>query len=483
MIIRLTGEPAETYNDRDRSMEVCHMYLKRKIDSFLDAWKADPERKPLIVKGARQIGKTESIRQFSAGRYISLIEINFALEPKYKTITEEGYEVESIVRHITLLDPSKEFLPGETLIFFDELQEFPEIATALKAFCQDRRYDVICSGSLLGVHYRRIQSISVGYKNDYEMYSLDFEEYLWAKGYKEETVQNMLHHMTQLVPFSESELTVYRRLFLDYCVLGGMPGVVRSYIEKGNFSGSLSLQRQLLLDYEEDVRKYAEGLDQAKILSVYRHIPTQLAKENKKFQYSTISRSARAREYQGCIEWLQDAGVVSICYCLHFPELPLKGNYDEAKFKLYYTDTGLLVASLDEEAQEDLRANKNLGVYKGALYENLVAEALVKQGLGLYYYKREDSQLEEDFFVRTAYELLPVEVKAGNNNSKSLSTLIRSEKYTDVKCGVKLSAGNIGFSNGIFSFPYFCAFLLKKWLDQLGHSERNEEIKQRGNST
>ena len=459
------------------------MYLKRKIDSFLDAWKADPERKPLIVKGARQIGKTESIRQFSAGRYTSIIEINFALEPKYKTITEEGYEVESIVRHITLLDPSKEFLPGETLIFFDELQEFPEIATALKAFCQDRRYDVICSGSLLGVHYRRIQSISVGYKNDSEMYSLDFEEYLWAKGYKEETVQNMLHHMTRLVPFSESELTVYRRLFLDYCVLGGMPGVVRSYIEKGNFSGSLSLQRQLLLDYEEDVRKYAEGLDQAKILSVYRHIPTQLAKENKKFQYSTISRSARAREYQGCIEWLQDAGVVSICYCLHFPELPLKGNYDEAKFKLYYTDTGLMLASLDEEAQEDLRANKNLVVYKGALYENLVAEALVKQGLGLYYYKREDSQLEEDFFVRTANELLPVEVKAGNNNSKSLSTLIRGEKYTDVKRGIKLSAGNIGFSNGIFSFPYFCTFLMKKWLDQLGHGDRNAEIKQGGNST
>ncbi len=265
----------------------------------------------------------------------------------------------------------------------------------------------------------------------------------------------MLDHMKRLVPFSESEMAVYRQLFLDYCVLGGMPGVVRSYIEKGNFAGSLALQRQLLLDYEEDVRKYAEGLDQTKILSVYRHVPTQLAKENKKFQYSTISKSARAREYQGCIEWLQDAGVVNICYCLHFPELPLKGNYDEAKFKLYYAD--------------------NLGVYNGALYENLVAEALIKQGLGLYYYKREDSQLEEDFFVRTTNELLPVEVKAGNNSSKSLSTLIRGEKYADVKRGIKLSAGNIGFSNGIFTFPYFCAFLLKRWLEQLGHDDANEE--------
>ena len=443
------------------------MYLKRKIDAFLEAWKNDPERKPLIVKGARQIGKTESIRRFSAGRYKSVVEINFALEPKYKTITEEGYDVESIIRHISLLDPSIEFLPGETLLFFDELQDFPEIATSLKAFCQDRRYDVICSGSLLGIHYRRIQSISVGYKTDYEMYSLDFEEYLWANGYGEDTTRSMLDHMKRLIPFGESEMTVFRRLFLDYCVLGGMPGVVRSYIEKGNFSGSLALQRQLLLDYEEDVRKYAEGLDQAKILSVYRHIPTQLAQENKKFRYSTISKSARAREYQGCIEWLQDAGVIIICYCLHFPELPLKGNYDESKFKLYFADTGLLVASLDEEAQDDLRANKNLGVYKGALCENLVAETLVKQGLGLYYYKREESQLEEDFFVRTADELLPLEVKAGSGTSKSLATLIRGEKYADIKHGIKLSAGNVGFSDGIYTFPYFCAFLLKKWLGTL----------------
>ena len=450
------------------------MYLKRKIDDYLILWKADPARKPLIVKGARQVGKTESIRRFSEGRYTCFVEINFVLEPKYKTITEEGYDVESIVKHISLLDPSKEFIPGETLIFFDELQEFPEIATALKAFCQDRRYDVICSSSLLGVHYRRIQSISVGYKTDYDMYSLDFEEYLWAVGYREDAIQNIRDHMNTLKPFSESEMMVYRRLFLDYCVLGGMPGVVRSFIEKGNFSGSLDLQRQLLLDYEEDVRKYAEGRDQAKILSVYRHVPTQLAKENKKFQYSAISKSARAREYQGCIEWLRDAGVVNTCFCLNFPELPLNGNYDESRFKLYYADTGLLVASLDEEAQEDLRANKNLGVYKGALYENLVAEALVKQGLGLYYYRREDSQLEEDFFVRTTDELLPLEVKAGNNTSKFLSTLIRSEKYADIKRGIKLSAGNIGFSGGIYTFPYFCAFLLKKWLEQLGRGEESE---------
>ena len=295
---------------------------------------------------------------------------------------------------------------------------------------------------------------------------MDFEEFLWARGYDGPRVQAMLEHMRTLSPFSESEMRVYSGLFLEYSILGGMPAVVRSFIEKGNFSGTLAIQKQLLLDYEEDIRKYAEGLDQEKILNVYRHVPAQLAKENKKFQYSTISKSARAREYQGCVDWLKDAGVVNICYCLNFPELPLKGNYDEAKFKLYYADTGLLIASLDEEAQEDLRANRNLGVYKGALYENFIAEALIKQGYGLYYYKREDSQLEEDFFVRTQKELLPLEVKSNKNTSKSLATLIKGEKYADIQHGLKLSAGNIGESNGIYTFPYFCAFLLKRYLSQ-----------------
>ena len=160
-------------------------------------------------------------------------------------------------------------------------------------------------------------------------------------------------------------------------------------------------QRQLLADYEEDIRKYAEGMDQVRILNVFRRIPPQLARENKKFQISKVASGARFKDYRGCIEWLENAGVVNICYCLEQPELPLKGNYDDTKFKMYYADTGLLVAMLDEEAQDDLRANKNLGDYKGALYENIVGEALKKSGYDLYYYKREDSTLEEDFFIRT----------------------------------------------------------------------------------
>ena len=440
------------------------VYLKRKIDAYLKDWKENPDRNPLIVKGSRQIGKTESIMKFAIENYESVVAINFVEEPKYKNITGDGYKVENIIKNISLLDPEKRFESGKTLIFFDELQEFPEISTALKFFAIDGRFDVICSGSLLGINYGRIESNSVGYKEDYQMYSLDFEEFLWANGYGEEFIEELLQHMKELKPFSEIMLSRCNELFLDYCILGGMPAVVREFIIKGTFEGSLKLQKQLLLDYEEDIRKYADGVDQTRILNVFRHIPVQLAKDNKKFQVSKVATGARFRDYRGCVDWLVDSGIINLCYCLSFPELPLKGNYDEDKFKIYFADTGLLVASLDEESQEDLRVNKNLGVYKGALYENVVGEALVKSGYGLYYYKKEDSTLEQDFFVRTTNALIPVEVKAIDGRAKSLRNLIRNDRYEDIKTGIKLTKGNIGYSDDIYTFPYFCTFLLKRYL-------------------
>ena len=440
------------------------VYFKRKIDEFLADWKNNHSRKPLIVKGARQIGKTESILHFANENYENVVYINFVLDKKYTTIVNDGYDVETVVKNITLINPSTRFIPDKTLIVFDEIQEYPDIATSLKAFNLDKRYDVICSGSMLGINYRKIHSNSVGSKTDYEMFSMDFEEFLWAKGYEDKAINSILEHMISLTPFSETELSVYKSLFLDYCVLGGMPDVIKGYIKTGTFSQSLEIQGQIRLDYEEDVRKYAEGLDQAKIISVYRSIPAQLAKENKKFQFSIIDKKARSREYTGCIEWLIDAGVVTECNCLNYPELPLKGNVDNSKYKLYYPDTGLLISTLDEEAQEDLRVNKNLGVYKGALYENFVAEAFVKQGLGLFYYKKDNSTLEEDFFVRSKNELIPVEVKSNNDSSKSLNALIKNDRYADIKHGIKLGDFNIGYTNNIYTFPYFCAFMLKAYL-------------------
>jgi predicted AAA+ superfamily ATPase len=448
------------------------MYLKRKIDDYLKKWKETPGNKPLIIKGARQIGKTKSILHFAEASYASVININFALQTKYKTITGDGYDVDNIIRNISLLDPYKKFIPHDTLILFDEIQDFPDIATSLKSFNEDRRFDVICSGSLLGINYQKIHSNSVGNKTDVEMYSMDFEEFLWAKGYSENSVNEILHHMTEAIPFSGTELSVYKNLFLDYCVLGGMPAVVKGYIETGTFSGSLEIQEQIRLDYEEDIRKYAGGISQTKIVSIYRNIPAQLGKENKKFQFSKLSKNARAREYAGCVDWLKDAGVILQCYCLNVPELPLQGNYDVDKFKLYYPDTGLLISTLDEETQEDLRANKNLGVYKGALYENFAAEAFVKQGFRLFYYVNDSSTLEEDFFVRSRKVLIPIEVKANRGKAKSLHALISGREYPDIRFGIQFGNYNIGFADDVVTFPYFCLFILKRWIRENDEKQR-----------
>lgn len=439
--------------------------LERKIDAYLSAWKNNPNRKPLIIKGARQIGKTMSIRAFGLANYKSVIEINFVLQKKFRTIFENGYEVDSIIKNISLLEPSWHFVPGETLIFFDELQKCPDCATSLKSFCQDRRYDVICSGSLMGIYYEEIESNAVGFKEDYEMYSMDFEEFLWAKGYSREQVEDLYRHMVDLVPFSQLEMDTMMSIFRDYMTIGGMPEVVQKYTDNGNFEGTLPLQRQLLKDYEEDITKYASHTDKAKVLAVYNHISAFLAKENKKYQITKIAKGARNREYIGAVDWLKQAGVINVCYCLNNVELPLKGNYAPENYKLYYHDTGLLIASLDEEAQEDLRTNKNFGTYKGAVYENIVGEMLRKSGYEqLYFYKHENPAIEMDFFVRDAQSLVPIEVKSKDGATASLNNLIKWDSYPDVKFGVKFGYKNIGWNGMFYTFPYFLAFLLKRFL-------------------
>lgn len=441
--------------------------LKRKIDAYLSQWISNPNRKPLVVKGARQVGKTKSIMAFGKANYKSVIEINFVLQKKFRSIFDNGYEVDAIIKNISLLEPTWKFIPHNTLIFFDELQKCPDCATSLKSFCQDGRYDVICSGSLMGIYYEEIESNAVGYKEDYEMYSMDFEEFLWAKGYSQQQVDDLYHHMVNLQPFSQLELDTMTDVFRDYMTIGGMPEVVRMYIEQGHFEGTLKLQKQLLKDYEEDITKYASNSDKAKVLAIYNHISTFLAKENKKYQITKIAKGARNREYIGAVDWLRQAGVVNVCYCLNNVELPLKGNYTPDNYKLYYHDTGLLIASLDEEAQQDLRANKNFGTYKGAIYENVIGEMLRKSGYEqLYFYKHDNPAIEMDFFVRDADSLVPIEVKAKDGATTSLNNLIKWESYSEVKYGVKLGYKNIGWNGQFFTFPYFLTFLLKRFLKE-----------------
>lgn len=440
--------------------------LKRKIDKYLIEWKNDKNRLPLIVKGARQIGKTESIENFGKNNYENVVEINFVLQKQYKNIFDDGFDVDTIIRNISLINPNFNFTPGKTLIFFDEIQDCINATTSLKSFNIDGRYDVICSGSLMGINYQEIESNSVGNKQDYEMNSMDFEEFLWAKGYKENQIEEMYSYMLNCRPLPKVMYDVMLENFKEYMIVGGMPAIVNRFVEQKNYSGILNMQRQILLDYEEDITKYAGGLDKGKILNVYRKIPVFLGNENKKFQISKIEHNARNREYVGVIDWLSNAGIINISYCMEQPFLPLKGNYNPDNYRLYFKDTGLLVASLDDEAGEDLRVNKNFNTYKGALYENIVGEMLVKEGYSLYFYKNEKGTIEMDFFIRDKDSLIPIEVKASDNETLSLNKFIESDKYKDIKYGIKLCNKNIGFNDKFYTFPYFLTFLLKRFLKE-----------------
>ena len=441
-------------------------YLKRKIDKFLDEWLISDKKKPLIIKGARQIGKTKTIEEFAKRNNLSLVEINFVLNPEFIDIFDDGYKVDKILENISFKDPSLEFIPGKTLIFFDEIQKCINAATSLKSFKIDGRFDVICSGSLMGLSYKEIESVSTGHKIDYTMYSMDFEEFLWALGYKEEQIENIYECMKNLSPLSETQFNVLLDRFHQYMVLGGMPEVVKLFVDQKNYSGTLALQKQIILDYEEDITKYVEGLDKTKILNVFRKIPVFLGQDNKKFRISKVAHGARNREYTGVTDWLTDAGIVNISYCLNDLALPLKGNYDSDNYRMYFMDTGLLVASLDEESSKDLRDNKNFNTYKGAIYENIVGDMLKKSGYNLYFYKNEDGTQEVEFFVRDANNLIPIDVKATDGKVKSIKSFIENKNIKDINFGIKLAEKNIGFENNIYTFPYFLTFLLKRFLSE-----------------
>ena len=440
-------------------------YLKRKIDSFLINWKNNPEHKPLIIQGARQIGKTKSIIKFAEG-YESFININFALQEEYRTIFDDGYEVDKIIKAISFINPSYVFIPNKTLILFDEIQIVPKGATSLKSFKEDGRYDVICSGSLMGINYQEIESNAVGNKEDYYMKSMDFEEFLWAKGYNDKQIDDLLKYMIDVKPLPTAIYNKLSELFLDYVVVGGMPEIVNKFVKQNNYSGILNLQKQIIKDYEEDITKYAGGLDKAKILNVYRKIPVFLGNENKKFFLTKIEKKARRIDYVGVIEWLINSGIVNISYCLEEPSLPLNGHYNPNNFRLYFMDTGLLIGSLDDETQQDLRYNKNFNTCKGAIFENIVGDMLYKEGYNLFFYKDDKGHLEIDFLIRDANSLIPIEVKANDGATISLRNLIEKDKYSDIKFGIKLCNKNIGFNGNFYTFPYFLTFLLKRFLNR-----------------
>ena len=444
--------------------------LKRKIDVFLEEWK-NREHNPLIIKGARQIGKTTSIMEFAKKNYESVIEINFISNPEYTRIFRNGFSVDSIVLELSILNSNLKFIPGNTLIFFDEVQEYMDATTSLKFFALDKRFDVICSGSCSIKN-----DASIGYKKDITLYSLDFEEFLWAKGYDENIINTLMNNVLELKPYSDLVLDKMNSLFMEYILVGGMPKIVSTYIEQGNYSGIPNRQNQLYQDYLDDIRKYVEGLDASRVENMYLHVASQLGKDNPKFQITKLGHGARANQYEGCAQWLADAGVVNIGYCLNSLTLPLKGNENPNNYRIYYADTSLLVSSMDEDSRNDLLIDKNLGVYKGALYENFAAEALMKQGYELFFYRSDDSRTELDFLIRLKDNIVPIEIKANKGSARSLNAVIDDKRIDEIKCGIKFSNNNIGVANNVLTLPFFTLFMLKRVITNMKDSKFEEFV-------
>lgn len=450
------------------------MYLKRRIDAYLLAWKRRKDRLPLIIKGARQIGKTESILHFAKQQYKNIVSINFVLEPKYKTILSDGYEVADIIKNISLIDPGKRFIPGDTLLIFDELQEFPDIATALKAFKLDGRFDVICSGSLLGINYRKIHSNSVGYKTDYEMFSMDFEEFLWAMD-NEMLMPVIRDCFEKKKPMGQMLHRKAVDYFRQYMIVGGMPQAVEKYIQTRDFEAVDIIKRNILNLYREDIMKHSDG-NELEIEAIFDEIPAQLSKHEKKFKLSDIKPSARMREYKQPFYWLDDAMIVNNCYNSTEPNIGLKMNMERKTLKCYMADTGLLISHafdengiVSEEIYKKLLFDK-LSVNSGMLMENIAAQMLTASEHKLYFFSkssRENSQdrMEIDFLIAKSkvtnkHNISPIEVKSGDRYALSSIKKFINKYKEQTNIPYVLHTKDLKKENGITYLPLYMTMLL-----------------------
>ena len=440
--------------------------LRRKIEEVLIKWKNTPNHKPLIIKGCRQCGKTFSVNAFAKEHYTHVVYLNFFEHPDFKLAFEGSKQVDSLIMNLTALLPNSNFIPGQTCIILDEIQECSAARTAIKFFKIDGRYDVIATGSLLGVRGYKgnetdYNSIPVGYEQHIEMFPLDFEEFLWANGISPEIIALVTKSLQDRQPVSPAIHQRMRQLMLEYVVVGGMPEVVNRFIATHNMSDVLEEQRSIITGYKEDMVKYAANEDKVKLRAAFESIPRQLSKENKKFQFSVIKKGARAKEYITGIQWLEDAGIIIRCRNLSITELPLEGNAIEDSFKIYMRDTGLFVSMLEEGTQFDILQGRLYG-YKGAIFENLIADIFTKMGRRLYYY-RKDSGLEIDFVIRYHSECVLVEVKASTGNTKSTKTILQHPDKYHVHRAIKLGDYNIGEKGGVLTLPLYMAFLLNEY--------------------
>ena len=436
--------------------------LKRKIEEQLAEWKTTPGHKPLIIKGCRQCGKTFSVLEFVKKHYKHVVYLNFFENPDYASVFSGSLEIDNLIMLLSaLLGKEAVFEAGETVLVLDEIQDCPEARTALKFFRIDGRYDVIGTGSLLGVkgYGKEPKSVPVGSETVIDMYPLDFEEFLWANDISESVITALQESLNTETPVAAALHNRLRQLLLQYAVVGGMPDAVQTFVNNRQMNEVLRIQRDIVRSYEDDMVKYAEKQDKSRIRECFQSIPRQLAKENKKFQYSVVRKGSTSAKYAGSLQWMEDAGIISRCYNLSLPELPLDGNAEEDTFKVYMRDMGLFVSMLEDGTQYDILQG-NLYGYKGAIFENLIADIFAKMGRKLYYFHK-DSGLEVDFVIRYKAACTLVEVKAATGNVKSTKTILTHPEKYHVKSAIKLGDYNVGRSGQILTLPLYMAFLLR----------------------
>lgn len=443
--------------------------FKRKIEYQLESWLEDSAHKPIIIKGVRQCGKTSSVKDFAKKHFKNVVYLDFREHPEYKKFFIPNLDVDSIIMRITAAMPDAEIEPRSTCFIFDEVQDCPRARGALKYFHLDGRYEVMCTGSLLGVNGYKTKeeqedeeasSIPVGFEEIVNMHPMDFEEWLWANGIRQMHVDYLKKCYANLTPVDTAIHDRFRELLRLYVIVGGMPEAVTTFIETKQIGKVLNIQRRIIDEYKADMIKYALPADKSRIRECFESIPAQLAREYKKFAYVAVRPGARGRDYAGSLQWIEDAGIIRRCYNADITELPLDGNKIQSEFKVYMADIGLLVSMLEEGTQSNILEGDLLG-YKGAIYENLLADIFSKMGRKLYYYHK-NGGIELDFLIRHKGRCTPVECKATTGNAKSLRTVLNHPEKYKVEMAVKLGDYNVGMKDNLLTLPMYMAFLLNE---------------------
>lgn len=444
--------------------------FKRKIMDEIFKWEDSLKikKRALVIKGLRQVGKTTIVKQYCEKKYNNVIYINFMDNTSLKKIFDHDLVVNDIVRDLSAAIPTAKFVPNETVIIFDELQECANARSAIKPFMIDGRYDIIATGSLIGLrgyNKKKSKGVPTGFEYTITMYPMDFEEYLYAKGINDDLLDYIKNCFIKKEKVSDSINSSFMNYFKEYLCVGGMPDVVDLFLKTSDLNQVYDLQRNILEQYKDDFGKHLDEneeetinkIELTRIMAVYNSIPNQLAKENKKFKYSEITKDARAREYYNSIIWLKEFGLINICNNLSNLELPLDAYKIDDEFKIYVADTGLFVAMLEKGTTNNI-LNGDLKIYKGAIFENIISDAFSKIGKNLYYYS-ENRGLEIDFISKYDNELTLIEVKAKNGNAKSLKEILGSDKY-NVNKSFKLIDGNISVQDKTITIPLYMAYLI-----------------------